>query len=215
MKIEGIIFDLDGTLIDSIDDLGDAANILFARHGYPEHKKSDFIQWIGDGTARFIQNGIGNVIDKKELKDYVSEYKQIYLENLHVKTRLYEGVNILLDELGRRRLKLSVLSNKPDIHTLKLVDHFFSEWSFECVAGQKEGIPRKPDPSSALAMAAEMGISPEKILFIGDSAGDIKTALSAGMVPVWVSWGYGNPEAEIKSQSIIVKEPEEILSLLR
>lgn len=214
MQVKGIIFDLDGTLVDSIEDLGDAANSLFKKHGYPTYERADFIHWIGNGASKFIQNGIGSVINKDDLLDYVSEFKELYLKNLTVKTQLYEGVDILLDEVARRDIKISLLSNKPDLHTKKIADHFLSSWPFSQIEGQKEDVPRKPDPSSALRIAEKMKLKPDNILFIGDSAGDIKTALAAGMIPVWVSWGYGDPDASEKSKAIIVKEPEEILSLL-
>jgi len=215
MQVKGIIFDLDGTLVDSIEDLGDAANMLFANYGYPSHERADFVRWIGNGAARFIQEGIGSVIDTETLLSYVAEFKEIYMQNLAVKTRLYEGVDILLDELVRRDFKMSVLSNKPNAHTKKVAEHYLSRWSFVSIEGQREGIPRKPDPSSSLAIGEQMNIDPGSLLFVGDSAGDIKTALAAGMAPVWVNWGYGNPEPSLKNQAIEIREPEEILSLLR
>lgn len=215
MLVKGIIFDLDGTLVDSIADLGDAANTMFVKYGYPSYKREDFIRWIGNGAAKFIQNGIGSVIDTEALQDYVAEFKEIYYNNLAKKTRLYEGVDKLLDELTKRRIKMSILSNKPDLHTRKVVDHYLNAWSFISVCGQKDGIPRKPDPGSSLQMAFEMGLDPGNILFIGDSQGDIKTALAAGMHPVWVSWGYGDPETAFKNQSETVNDPEKILSLLK
>lgn len=214
MQVKGIIFDLDGTLVDSIDDLGDAANSLFKKYGYPTYERADFIHWIGNGAAKFIQNGIGSVIDKEGLLDYVDEFKAIYLKNLTVKTRLYEGVDILLDEVVRRNIKISLLSNKPDLHTKKMADHYLSSWPFSQIEGQKEDVPRKPNPFSALRIAEKMELRPDNILFVGDSAGDIKTARAAGMIPVWVSWGYGTPDAGERSKAIIVNEPEEILSLL-
>ncbi|MFC2090379.1 HAD family hydrolase [Bacteroidota bacterium] len=214
MEVKGIIFDLDGTLVDSIEDLGDAANALFEKHGYPTYEKEDFIKWIGNGAAKFIQEGIGSVIDKNILKDYVAEFKEIYMCKLTEKSKLYDGVKILLDELSKQNVKMSVLSNKPHLHTQKMASYFLDSWTFESIDGQKDDVPRKPDPTSALTIAENMGIEPGNILFIGDSAGDIRTALSAGMIPVWVSWGYGDPDASEKSQTIIVTEPEEILSLL-
>ena len=215
MQVKGIIFDLDGTLVDSIDDLGDAANTLFKRLGYPVREREEFISWIGNGAARFIQEGIGSVIDAEKLQEYVTEFKSIYMENIAVKTRLYDGVDIMLEELSRRKVPMSVLSNKPHAHTLRVASRYLDRWDFVSIDGQKEGIPRKPDPTSALAIGDGLGIDPGSILFIGDSAGDIRTALAAGMVPVWVTWGYGDPEPVLRNQSIVVREPEEIIGLLR
>lgn len=214
MSIKGIIFDLDGTLVDSIEDLANAANILFENHGYQKHEKADFIKWIGNGAAKFIQSAIGSVIDADDLQEYVSEFKEIYLNYLIVKSRLYDGIPVLLDELSQRNLLLSILSNKPDLHTKKIAAHLLKSWSFFSIDGQKDNVPRKPDPSSSLAIAKNMGIEPGDILFIGDSAGDVRTALEAGMLPVWVSWGYGMPDTVEKSRSIVIHKPEEIIGLI-
>lgn len=214
MKPRGIIFDLDGTLVDSIEDLGDAANALFRNHGYPEHKTGEFIQWIGNGARKFIEQGIGSVIDQEQINDYVSEFKELYKKNLSIKTKLYPGIKELLDELVRRGIRMSLLSNKPHQLTLEVAEHYLSDWPFEMIIGQKEEKPRKPDPTVPLEMAVKMKMQPVDLLFIGDSAGDIITAEAAGMIPVWVAWGYGSPEPGLKNLSININEPDEILSLL-
>lgn len=214
MEKRGIIFDLDGTLVDSIEDLGDAANMLFRKHGYPEHTTPEFIRWIGNGARKFIEQGIGSVIDINDLQDYVKEFKEIYANNLAVKTRLYPGIKDLLDELTEQNIRMSLLSNKPHLLTLEVARHYLSEWPLELIIGQQDDKPRKPDPTVPLAMADMMKIEPEDILFIGDSPGDIKTAVSAGMIPVGVSWGYGNLEQAVNDGHSVLDNPAEILNLL-
>jgi len=214
VKVKGVIFDLDGTLVHTIEDLGDSANTLFKRHGYPTYTEEDFIKWIGNGAAKFIEHGIGSVIDKNQLKDYVVEFKEIYSQNLANKTRLYDGIDAMLDVLVEKNIKISILSNKLHLLTLKVAENFLKKWPFVPVLGQRDDVPRKPDPSAAIEIAKTMGLAPGSILFIGDSAGDIITAEAAKMLPVWVSWGYGSPETSVKNRSIIIHKPDEIESLL-
>lgn len=214
MNIEGVIFDLDGTLVHTIEDLGDAANILFKRHGYPECTTSDFIQWIGSGAKKFIEQGIGSVIDKKELKDYVREFKEIYGSMLTDKSYLYEGVPEMLNELAKRNIKIAILSNKPHQLTLGVAENLLSEWNFEPIFGQRDEVPRKPDPAAAFEIAEILDISPNRLLFIGDSEGDIKTGKAAGMTPVGVSWGYGKMNVSGQNRTTIINHPKDILKLL-
>lgn len=213
-KIEAIIFDLDGTLVYTIEDIGDAANTLFRRHGYPEYTTSDFIQWIGSGAAKFIEQGIGSVIDKDHLKDYVKEFKEIYAGNLTKKSYLYDGVVDMLNELVERKIKIAILSNKPHKLTLGVAAKLLSTWNFEAVFGQRDDVPRKPDPAAAREISQIMDISPENILFVGDSEGDIRTAEAAGMIPVGVSWGYGKMDLASQNGYSIIDHPKEILKLL-
>jgi phosphoglycolate phosphatase len=212
--VEGVIFDLDGTLVNTIEDIGDAANTLFRRHGYPEYTTADFIQWIGSGAAKFIEHGIGSVIDKDHLKNYVSEFKEIYSSALTVKSKLYEGTSEMLDELINRKIKIAILSNKPHLLTLGVAENLLSSWSFEAVFGQRDEVPRKPDPAAAIEIAAILNMSPEKILFVGDSEGDIRTGVAAEMIPVGVSWGYGNMAIASKNGHSVIDHPSELLELI-
>ncbi len=214
MKVEAVIFDLDGTLVHTIEDIGDAANILFKRHGYPEHSTEDFIKWIGSGAAKFIEQGVGSVIDKDHLKDYVSEFKEIYGANLTVKTRIYDGVAEMLNELLKQGVKIAILSNKPHQLTCGVVENLLSAWDFDPVFGQRDEVPRKPDPAAALEIAGMINVSHEKILFVGDSEGDIKTGEAAGMIPVGVSWGYGKMDMASRNGHSILDHPSELLKLL-
>lgn len=214
MKVEGVIFDLDGTLVHTIDDIGDAANTLFKRHGYPEYTTKDFIQWIGSGAAKFIEQGIGSVIDQSQLKDYVVEFKEIYGNKLVVKSHLYNGVIEMLNELVEKKVKIAILSNKPHQLTRGVVDQLLSEWKIDPVYGQRDEVPRKPDPAAAIEIAEMIKISHEKILFVGDSEGDIRTGEAAGMIPVGVSWGYGKMDLASQNGHSIIDQPGELLKLL-
>jgi len=214
MNIEGIIFDLDGTLVDTIEDIGDATNTLLKKHGYPQYTTEDFIGWIGNGAAKFIEEAMGEEIDPAQLKNFVSEFKEIYSENLHNKSKLYDGISKVLDELTSRDLKLAILSNKPHHLTEAVVRFYLSDWEFDPVFGQRVHVPRKPDPAGAIEIAYLMGIETDRILFVGDSLGDLKTSKAAGMVPVGVSWGYGLRESLSKNEGTLIHHPKELLPLI-
>jgi phosphoglycolate phosphatase len=215
MQIEGVIFDLDGTLVHTIEDIAGAANVLFARHGLPEHDIEYYLKWIGNGAVKFIERAHGKPVSEEQLRAYVSEFKEVYADNLHDRSRVYTGIPEVLDELVRRGIKISVLSNKPHLLTQKVCEYYLSRWPFDPVLGQREEVHRKPDPAAAFEIAEHMRVAPEKILFVGDSDNDILTAQAAGMIPLGVSWGYGrlvnNP---IEGMGTLAEKPSEILSML-
>ncbi len=214
MKVEGIIFDLDGTLVDTIEDIGDATNTLLKIHGYPQYTTEDFIHWIGNGAAKFLEEAMGEEVEPCQLKNYVSEFKEIYAVNLHNKTKLYNGIPELLDELTNRGVKLAILSNKPHHLTEAVVSYYLPKWNFKPVFGQRIDVPRKPDPAGAIEIAYMMGIETDRFLFVGDSVGDLNTSKAAGMLPVGVSWGYGLSKSFPVNGASLIHSPGELLSLL-
>lgn len=215
MQVKGIIFDLDGTLIDTIEDISGAANAMFSRNGLPTHEISHYLKWIGSGAVKFIERALVINVDKEQLMDYVSEFREIYGNNLHDKSKIYDGIPELLDELMARRIKLSILSNKPHPLTQKVCDFYLADWPFNPVFGQREDVPRKPDPAAAFEIAEMMKIEPGSILFVGDSENDILTATAAGMIPVAVSWGYGRLMNEpVEGMGNLLEQPSELLSFL-
>ena len=215
MRIEGVIFDLDGTLVHTIEDIAGAANVLFSRHSLPEHDIDYYLKWIGNGAVKFIERAHGEPVSEEQLRAYVSEFKEIYAGNLHDRSKVYEGIPEVLDALVDRGIKISVLSNKPHLLTQEVCRFYLSSWPFDPVLGQREEVVRKPDPAAAFEIAEHMGIVPEKILFVGDSDNDILTAQAAGMHPLGVSWGYGrlvnNP---IEGMGTLAEKPSEILDIL-
>lgn len=215
MKIEGVIFDLDGTLIHTIEDIAGAANKMFARHGLPEHGLEYYLKWIGSGAVKFIEQAHGGPVSKKQLMEYVSEFKEVYAGNLHHKSRVYDGIPELLDELVSRGIRIAVLSNKPHKMTQKVMEYYLSSWPFDPVLGQRDEVPRKPDPAAAFEISDAWGMAPENILFVGDSDNDILTARAAGMHVLGVSWGYGrlldNP---VNGMGELISSPSEIITLI-
>lgn len=215
MKIEGVIFDLDGTLVHTIEDIAGAANMLLVRHGLPEHDLDYYLKWIGNGAVKFVELAYGEPLERDQLMAYVAEFKEIYADNLHNKSRIYDGVPELLDELVRRGLRIAVLSNKPHLLTREVCDFYLSGWPISPVFGQREEVPRKPDPAGAFEIIKEWGIDPEKTLFVGDSDNDILTAQAAGMVPLGVSWGYGRLVSQpVEGMGKLMEKPSDILDFI-
>jgi phosphoglycolate phosphatase len=215
MNVEGIIFDLDGTLVDTIEDIAGAANQMFARNGLSEHEVSYYLQYIGNGAVKLIERALGMDVDRELLMQYVVQFKEIYGENLHDRSRVYDGIPEVLDALSGQGIKLSILSNKPHLLTEKVASYYLSEWPFHPVFGQREEVPRKPDPAGALEIAGQMEVEPGRILFVGDSNNDIFTARAAGMIPVGVSWGYGRLPAEaVEGDYTIIEKPSELLAFI-
>lgn len=215
MKIEGVIFDLDGTLVHTIEDIAAAANVMFERNGLPVHGVEYYLRWIGSGAIRFIEQALDARVDRQQLMVYVAQFKEIYSENLHKHSRIYKGIPEVLDRLVSRGMKVAVLSNKPHPMTIQVCRHYLSKWPFHPVFGQREEVPRKPDPAGALEISSILGIEPGHLLFVGDSENDILTAVAGGMLPVGVRWGYGNPDISgVDGRAWQIGHPSELLELL-
>ena len=215
MNIEGVIFDLDGTLVHTIEDIVDAANTMFKQYGLPIYQEADYLKWIGNGAGKLIESAISEDYDPMQLQSYVTTFKDIYSTNLHNKSSLYEGISGMLDELTKKGIKLSILSNKPHNLTEQVVSYYLSNWSFISIFGQREGVPRKPDPYTAKEIAGVMNIDPKRIMLVGDSHYDLKTAMAAGMIPVGVTWGYGKLDiTQLEGAIKYVRNPAELVSLI-
>lgn len=213
--IKGMIFDLDGTLIHTIEDIAWAANEMFTRNHLPHHPLSHYLEWIGSGAVKLIERALQSEVERDALMEYVAEFKQIYGENLNVRSRVYDGIPAVLDELVEKGISMAVLSNKPHALTLRVAGHYLSDWPFAAVFGQREEVPRKPDPAAALEIAGIMGLGPAEILFVGDSVNDILTSKAAGMAPLGVTWGYGQPAEKPGNGPVpLVNRPREILQQL-
>jgi len=216
MKFEAVIFDLDGTLLDTVDDIGDAANRVLSNRGFPTHPISNYYQFIGEGVKVLFTRALP---EEKRNEDFINaclkEFIEDYSCNYNVKSKPFDGIPELLDELGTMDLKLAILSNKPDPLTKNCVTSLLSNWDFKVVFGQRNSIPRKPDPQAALEIAEKLKISPPEFLYLGDTAIDMKTAVSAGMFPVGVAWGF-RPVEELEENGAlaIIDIPIQLLDLL-
>jgi len=217
MQFKAILFDLDGTLLDTLEDLGNSVNRVLAEKEFPTHDLDLYRYFVGDGALMLITRALPKQNRKNDvIQACVDAFQQDYSQNWKVKTRLYDGIAEMLDELVTRNLKLAVLSNKPHRFTKQSVDKLLSNWRFEIVLGQRDAVPRKPSPEGALEIAEHLSIKPENILYLGDSAVDMQTAVAAGMFPVGVLWGFRSAkELNDSGAKALLERPLEVLSFLR
>lgn len=213
---QAIIFDLDGTLLDTLADIGDSVNQMLTEYGFPNHSMDDYRRFIGNGIKMLVARalpleGRSDVIFSACLR----RARENYWENWNRKTRPYAGIMDLLDALEKRALPKAVLSNKPHNFTVRYVEAYFAKHVFQVVMGQNDRFPVKPDPASALDIARQMGLPPSAFLFVGDSLVDVQTAEAAGMHSVGAAWGFRGPrELERGGCRTLVAKPMEILRLI-
>ncbi len=216
MQFKAVCFDLDGTLLDSLADLADCTNKILLKRGFPEHPVDAFCYFVGDGAKMLMTRVLPEEVRNESLiEDCRQDFETSYRECWNEQTIPYKDIPELLDALIGRQLKLTVLSNKPNEFTLLMVENLLAQWNFEVVLGQREGIPRKPDPAGMLEICQQLEIPAEAFLYLGDTATDMKTAVSAGCFPVGVLWGF-RTEEELRDNGAraIVKEPLDVLDFL-
>ncbi len=210
-----VVFDLDGTLVDSLADIARAGNAVLRRHGFPEHSEPAYRRFVGDGMEALVRRIVpaGSSEDEvgRVLADLRAEYARRSLET----TRPYQGVPELLDGLVARGAPFSIVTNKPHEPAVEMVRALLGRWRFSAVIGAAPDLPRKPHPAGALRAAAQMGVEPGACLYVGDTATDVATARAAGMVPVGVLWGFRD-DAELREAGALhlLRRPGELLELL-
>lgn len=216
MKYKAVLFDLDGTLLDTLEDIADSMNIILERLNFPVHDISEYKYFVGDGVDDLILRALPydkrtDVMIKKGIVMMREEYQKRWAN----KTKPYNGIPEFLKALTNKSIKLAVLSNKPDDFTKKMVDKYFPDIKFSDVSGRVANFPRKPDPKIALNISNAMHIKPNEIIFLGDSNVDMQTAVAAGMFPVGALWGFRTSEELLKSGAkILISEPMDLLKVL-
>ncbi len=216
MPLQALIFDLDGTLIDSLADLAEAINRMLDAHGYPRRELSLFPEFIGDGMRKLVVRALpDDVTDAAVIDACVIDYQQHYESLWHDQTVPYPGIVETLTELRRRGVPLGVLSNKPQYFTELCCAHFFSAGTFDLVLGARESVPRKPHPAAAGEIAARFGLPLEACAYVGDSGIDMEFATRAGLHGIGVRWGFRS-EAELLAHGArrIISEPHELLAMV-
>lgn len=209
------MFDLDGTLLNTLNDIGNAVNRVLSRHNFPTHAMDAYRHFVGNGIGTLIVRALPE--DKRDssmIRTCVDEFDREYDKTWNVETTLYPGIEEMLDLVQDRGLRLAVFSNKPHEFTQNCVDAFFPYREFEVVLGIKEPIPHKPDPTGALTIAHRMGIAPASFLYLGDTGTDMQTACAAGMYPVGALWGFrSSDELTENGAKALVNHPEEVAEL--
>ncbi len=211
-----VLFDLDGTLLDTLEDLATAANRALASRGLPDHPQAAYRHFVGDGLRSLVERILPET--RRGLEDVqatMAAFEREYARNWHERTAPYPGIASMLDRLSEVGLRLAILSNKPDGFTRLCVERLLPDWTFEPLVGQRPGVPKKPDPAAALAIAAHLDLRPEQVLYVGDTATDMRTASAAGMDSVGVLWGF-RAEEELRQAGArwLIAEPGELLAIL-
>jgi phosphoglycolate phosphatase len=210
-----VLFDLDGTLLDTLADLGTSMNRALARLGFPPHPVESYKTFVGEGVSVLAQRALPpDRRDEASVKACVEAMGEEYAIHWMDATRPYEGVAEILSGLAKRTIKLAILSNKPHAMTRLLVAHFFPQTRFDSVNGARDGVPKKPNPAAALEIARQLKTAPERFLYLGDSGVDMDTAASAGMFPVGALWGFRDKkELLIHGAKALIKHPLELLDV--
>jgi len=215
MKFKGIIFDLDGTLVNSLEDISDAMNTVLKGLNYPTHTYDTYQYFIGSGLRNLVSKALPASDNNEEQIEICFECMiETYREVCTIKTKPYEGIIELLDNLALQNIKLAVFSNKADELTKKIASEIFPDYFDDAVGLSTEAL-KKPNPFEAIEISKKWNLKPEEILFVGDSDIDMQTAVNANMFPVGVSWGY-RTEEELKTSGakVVINNASELIEIL-
>jgi phosphoglycolate phosphatase len=211
---KAIIFDLDGTLLDTISDLGNSMNRVLMGLGFPVHGPADYKIFVGEGMRNLVVRALPEEDRREEtIRKCVSAFQEEYGRSWKKETRPYEGVPQLLTRVEEMGLATAILSNKPHDFTQVIVREFFPSHPFICVFGARDGVPHKPDPRGALDIMQQIGVLTGDICLLGDTRTDMETARNAGILPIGALWGFRSAE-ELRSSgaAVLIAKPEELLA---
>ncbi|MBU2538912.1 MAG: HAD family hydrolase [Proteobacteria bacterium] len=213
---KSVLFDLDGTLVDSLTDLADSMNRVLTRQGLPCHPVQAYRYFVGDGITNLVQRALPIEARKQDIiEGCVRQMRQEYALHWADTTRPYPGIAELLDTLTSLGIQIAILSNKPDALTQKVVRTLLPRWNFDAVAGARETIPRKPDPAGAFRIAKLLHRDPADFLYVGDTNTDMQTARAAGMFAIGVLWGFRTAdELQKNGAQTLLGAPLDLCSLL-
>jgi phosphoglycolate phosphatase len=209
MQPRAVIFDLDGTLVDSLEDIACALDLALDDHGFARPTRELVRTWIGGGARNLLVRAVG----EQHADAVLARFRVHYAATPIVHTKLYAGLDAVLDAFAARDLKLAVLSNKPDPLTKRICEVVLAPWPFAPILGQRPEVALKPAPDAALEVARALGVPPADCAFVGDSDIDMQTAHAAGMIAVGVSWGF-RPRAELEANApaLIADAPSDLLT---
>lgn len=214
--IKGIIFDLDGTLLNTIEDLAASTNYALRNHGFPEHAPVAYRYFVGNGITRLIERALPEDARQEEMiKQVREEFVTYYQQHKTDFSQPYPGIPELLENLRQRNILLAVASNKYQQGTSELIRHFFGDGLFAVVSGQKKNIPAKPDPTIVNDILRQTGMEKSQVLYVGDSGVDMLTARNSGLTSIGVSWGF-RPRQELEENGAchLIDHPRELLDYL-
>jgi phosphoglycolate phosphatase len=215
--VRGIVFDLDGTLVDSLADIAASVDLVLRSHGRVEHGAAAYRDFIGRGIGVLVRRawGVADDATGPEIDALVEEVRTVYDEHCLDRTQPYDGIPALLAEIRRRGIAISVVSNKPDAMTQRVVAHLFDAATFSTVTGERSGLPRKPDPTQLIRATSFMGVDPSRCLMVGDSPVDIEAGHRVPMRTVAVTWGLGRiADLRAAAPSHLAHRPVDLLAAL-
>ncbi|MBR5451921.1 MAG: HAD-IA family hydrolase [Clostridia bacterium] len=212
--IKAVLFDLDGTLLDTLGDLSRGVNAELSKRGYPTHPKDAFKNFAGNGIPKMVERAAPKDIDPDELKEITDSFISHYSVHYADYTEVYSGIAELIKAVKDKGIKVAVVTNKAQGPAELVVNKFFGD-SFDLIFGQKPGIPAKPDPTAALLAMKELGVTPKECVFMGDSGVDVETGVNSGAYPVGVLWGFRD-ETELKGAGAkeLIKNPLKLISII-
>ncbi|HER34750.1 MAG TPA: HAD family hydrolase [Halothiobacillaceae bacterium] len=204
MRFQAVIFDLDGTLLDTLADIADAMNSVLSAGGFPTHPLEAYKTFVGDGVRNLARRTLPPDAhrDDDAIDRFTAAMRGAYAKNWNHKTAPYPGVPAMLDALTAGGVRLAILSNKPDDFTAMCVKELLPRWEFDVVLGHRDGLPLKPDPTGAVETARRLGVDPADILYVGDSGMDMQAAAGAGMFPLGVLWGFRSREELLENGAL-------------
>lgn len=217
MNFQAAIFDLDGTLINSLEDLADSANAMLASYGFPTHPLDPYRYFVGNGSRKLIERCLPKekAADSEFVEEALQRYKEIYAHHTEDKTRPYVGILPALQLLQQQGIPMGICTNKHQSAADEIVAHMFPQGMFRTISGDRPGLPRKPHPQKVLKMAEDFGVAPGRVAYFGDTSVDMDTAHNAGFYAVGVLWGF-RPQEELVAHGadILLASPEEITTKL-
>ena len=214
---KAVIFDLDGTLANTIESLTYCGNRALRKFGLPEFEEADYKYFVGDGAAVLVRRALDKAGDTGliHFQEVFEEYSRLFEKDCMYHVKPYEGIRELLEELKKRQIRIAVLSNKAHENSIQVVETLFGAGYFDWVQGQMDGVPKKPDPAGVYQIQKKLGLPKEAFLYMGDTSVDMKTGKAAGMFTVGVLWGFRDrQELEENHADVIIERPAELLSLL-
>lgn len=209
-KYQAVIFDLDGTILDTLDDLANSLNACLAMHGFPTRTIQEVRRFVGNGIHKLVERGVPEGTDSAKTEAVFADFRVYYKQHCEEKTKPYDGIMRLLNQLREDGYQLAVVSNKADEAVQILCEQYF-HGIFAVTVGEREGVKKKPAPDSVYAVLQELGIGKSQAVYVGDSEVDIETARNAGMNCISVSWGFRDTEELLANgASDVIAAPEEI-----
>lgn len=213
-KYDTVIFDLDGTLLNTVEDLADSVNFALTLHGFPCRKLAEVRSFVGNGIARLMELSIPDGINNSQYEKCLADFRHHYSMNMQNKTEAYRGIMELLGQLSKENYKIAIVSNKFDKAVKELSQVYFGEF-IKVAIGESENVAKKPAPDTVFKALEELDATANKAVYVGDSEVDVKTAKNSGVICIGVTWGFRDREVlEEKGADYIIDNPLELLEII-